>query len=289
MKAIWIAGWQILYEVNSQGHEFKPGKRGKAGALQLKPLPYVRWQVHGRSRGPKYQMLAQVARTGRRLMAAYATFGKLAEIAGQNTRDRRGWVLNKDDSPCVVEDLIFYTGFPQKAVEESLAVLSDPQAAWIEFREFPAFPENPGVSGKSGPLHEPEPEHEHEHEPEPKAPQKRGPGDNLGTTASAAAKNKSSYSAAAFRTGVMTILQLCPERGGSAQNGHDHRSLLQAGGHVMAGRLGENIEAVVLDCLTMADRIAKDSGNTQKTAMARWLGWFKKRLEERGHEWEYAT
>jgi len=120
--AYQIAEWLERYEVNYRGHEAKPGDD-----LQVGPLRFIRLKVHGHRQGAGFRQMRK--RAGKRAYETFGMFCKFLEIAGNQSRDNRGYLLNERDQPATVEDLAFILDTEQSRVEAALAVLVD--VGWI--------------------------------------------------------------------------------------------------------------------------------------------------------------
>jgi hypothetical protein len=155
---IRITEWIERYEVNSKGHEAKPGE-----ALREGPLPFIRLKAYGQVHSAGYRQL--LAAAGPESPGIFGIFVKFLELAGNRRREERGVLFNHKDKPASAQDLAFLLGFPLEKIERAIEVLID--IGWIEvsphtplqhnttqynttqasanFPEFPAQPEKPGV------------------------------------------------------------------------------------------------------------------------------------------------
>lgn len=166
-RAYRIKEWVERYEVDEKGACARPGK-----TLRAAPLEYVRWKVNGHIHGPGYRRLIQVAQKPARIEAAIATFAKLLEIAANQDREHRGWILTDRQESATIADLAFYTGFRPKTIELGLDVLCHPDVAWVEVSEFSRIcAEFPGVPGNSAPKRNETELNETEHEEKQKQKQ----------------------------------------------------------------------------------------------------------------------
>lgn len=142
MASAWrIREWDQRYEVNARNRAAKPGQ-----TLRLGPLEYIRLPVWGYTLNKGYRRLKSAARTARRLEAAMCLWPKLLQLAGDNERGWRGWLLNEDGGPAEIQDFVYATGFRRQTVAIGLEVLADPKVRWIERADVP---EVPGISRKS--------------------------------------------------------------------------------------------------------------------------------------------
>jgi len=122
-----IADWIERYEVNSKG---QPARQGDE--LRVKPLEYIRQKVHGRSQGPGYRKLLEVA--GKRKAAGvFGIFKKCLEIAGDAKREDRGVLPDADE-------IAFLTSFPLSQVQYAIEVML--KIGWIS-QEIPENAGNP--------------------------------------------------------------------------------------------------------------------------------------------------
>jgi len=128
--------WIQRYEVSIKGREPKNGEELRAG-----PLSYVRLKVYGHRQGAGYRRLQLVA--GNRLMEVFGIFCKLLEISGNQTRERRGKLLNEKDEPATIDDIAFILGISAEQVKFAIDKLCE--VGWI-------ISPNPEISGKSGTL-----------------------------------------------------------------------------------------------------------------------------------------
>lgn len=133
MKAYRITDW-FRYEVDKDGHAVSVPT--PIDSLRIAPLPYVRWRVNGHRQGDGYGRLAEAAGSASRLEAAICTFGRLIELAADENREYRGWILNHRKEPATMADLVRYTKFRAKTLEIGLEVLCHVDAHWLESVEF---------------------------------------------------------------------------------------------------------------------------------------------------------
>ena len=297
MDAYYIAEWQERYEVGYDGREAKAG-----GELKAKPLDYVRLAAHGRSTSAGSAALRRAAGTGQRYLNAYGVFCKLLEIAADNPRERRGWILNHRDRPATAEDIAGLTGFPLKAVTAALGHLNGTGVGWIGRAEYGEHFPIPQTSRNSAKLAEPsksctpsrtEPEHETKHNPNPK-PNANASGSDSGKTDGKGSGGNSpealpDFAADAFVSvlaGKLEIGQM--KQGGKRQHNADLACLRKVAAHIAAGHLGDT-GAALERCILAADAIAKDARDPNTPKIDRPAAVFQKRinaaLEKRGHAW----
>lgn len=321
--AYHIVGWPDVYEVNQKGRKYDPASSDK---LRQKPLRYVRWRVAGRRPGEGYLGLERASRpqtaagwlwshslglsAAGRMMVAYATFGKLVEIAADNGSDRRGWIVDNSGIPMGPRDVAFCTRFPERYVKVGLTVLCDQRIAWLEVAPVPWDVASPGNGGRApgqniwipGTAREtliyipdtlngrldtrPEGQHEGSWGLEASKPTCGSEKIPLTTSGGTAEDPELADQARAFAKAVGDIFGVGKNGGGAFQAGRDLMVLAKAGEHVMSGDLGVNRQKAIEDCVLRA----KDLVRCHKTGkvgnpIACWLAWFKGQLATRGKEW----
>lgn len=136
----FIRDWHTRYEVNAKGGGADDGDK-----LRLKPLEFVRWQVRGRDIGIGLRRVNKIA--GEEFApSVFGVFAKLVEIAAQEKRGRRGYVLTSDGEPMTVADISEACGWSEIVISRALTVLTHDRVQWVqlvnlpEFREFPEIP-----------------------------------------------------------------------------------------------------------------------------------------------------
>ncbi len=136
----FIRDWHTRYEVNAKGGGADDGDK-----LRLKPLEFVRWQVRGRDIGIGLRRVNKIA--GEEFApSVFGVFAKLVEIAAQEKRGRRGYVLTSDGEPMTVADISEACGWSEIVISKALTVLTHDRVQWVqlvnlpEFREFPEIP-----------------------------------------------------------------------------------------------------------------------------------------------------
>jgi len=133
MAECWrITQWVERYEVGSDGKALTDLTK----PIRATPLPYVRYKVNGHKDGGGYKRLKLVAGTPAKLLSCVAVFSKLLELAADEPRDLRGWILNERDEPATVDDIMLFTGFNKSSINTALQILSDARLAWIELDDF---------------------------------------------------------------------------------------------------------------------------------------------------------
>jgi len=152
--------------LNDKGQPAKQGDK-----LRVRPLEYIRSKVHGRARGAGF--LAMQHRAGDKTYQVFGLFQKFLEIAGCESHEHRGQLLNARGKPATITDLAFILGASTEQVEHAMQILTDNEVGWIsevDNNEFQEFQENleshqnrpvsehkqhqiPEIPGKSGALY----------------------------------------------------------------------------------------------------------------------------------------
>ena len=135
ITAWYITDWDQRYECNDQNRPVRD--RAKARA---KRLPWIRMKVSGRAMSDGYRRLQAAVGSSRNLEGVFATWCKLLELAADQPRELRGWVLDGNGQPATVEDLCFWTGFSARTIEYALKALSDLRIRWICKSTLPPKP-----------------------------------------------------------------------------------------------------------------------------------------------------
>lgn len=135
----FIRDWHTRYEVNAKGGGADDGDK-----LRLKPLEFVRWQVRGRDIGIGLRRVNKIA--GEEFApSVFGVFAKLVEIAAQEKRGRRGYVLTSDGEPMTVADISEACGWSEVVISKALAVLTHDRVQWVQLVDFPEFREFPEI------------------------------------------------------------------------------------------------------------------------------------------------
>lgn len=119
-----ITDWHNRYEVGSRGGKPKDGE-----PLRVGPLEFIRLNAHGRSQGPGYRRLLDIA--GERTMQVFGIFCKFLEIAGNECKDKRGTLYNESGKPATPDDLAFILSVPLDQVKHAIVVLCDKKVKWL--------------------------------------------------------------------------------------------------------------------------------------------------------------
>lgn len=140
-----IREWEIRYEVNAKGDAWSEGQEKRRIALS-----YVRMTVHGRAMTRSNRRLNALA--GDDAPAVFGVFGKLMELAADNTKDLRGWIVDSDGTPFTPDDIADILQWPVAIIDKALNILSSNDLRWIEKAPISDFSgELRGTPGNSAP------------------------------------------------------------------------------------------------------------------------------------------
>jgi len=150
-KVYRIANWVSRYEVTQKNHPSKgviPMECRRVG-----PLLYVRSKVHAMSMGEGLDDLFALAwRPGSlRHWAIFGIFHKLLEIAADQGRERRGWLLDGDGRPITPSRFAkrFHEIESEGQIAEAFEMLV--RNKWLEEHELEMIPgdfrESPEIPG----------------------------------------------------------------------------------------------------------------------------------------------
>jgi len=149
MKVYCIVDWDSRYEVSDKGSEYRPGDRKKAN------LKYVRLAVHGKSEGVGWKRLRRAV-GNENVLTAFGLFSKLLELAADQEREFRGYLLDEQQQPALAEYMEMLWGIPQDIISQYLPKLVE--IGWIAETDFQGisgdFGRIPETSGKSGKIPE---------------------------------------------------------------------------------------------------------------------------------------
>ena len=155
MLAYRIVGWKQRYEVGDNSKVSPAGKPMEK--LRKSPLNYVRLKVYGHKLGPAFRRMTKLAWGFGEAMppAAFGVFCKLLELAADQQREYRGWILDEKQQPMQVSQIAELIGWTDVAIiKKSLEILTDETIGWVELKEFsqipPAAGERGGDKGKEG-------------------------------------------------------------------------------------------------------------------------------------------
>lgn len=142
MLAYRIVDWMGLYEVTLKGHKAK--KDTSMEELRSASLAYIRIVVHGHSLSASYRrMVKKASALGSMMeMSCFGLFIKLLEVAADQEREYRGWILDDRQRPVnaarIADLLDIYGG----KVQELLEILMDDDVSWVELAELPVSLQN---------------------------------------------------------------------------------------------------------------------------------------------------
>lgn len=138
-----IREWESRYEVNSKNRVWTDGDEKRAGALE-----YIRLPVSGHLLGKGFRRLNRVA--GKNAPAVFGVFVKLLEIAGDNSHDLRGLIVEFDGKPMDAASIAETLDWDENTVQKALNALCDKDLGWVECIEAPGLSRTfPEISGKS--------------------------------------------------------------------------------------------------------------------------------------------
>ena len=148
MLAYRITGWNQRYEVGDNDKVAPTGK--PMGKLRKSPLKYVRLKVYGHQLAPAFRRMTKKAWGFGEAMPA-ATFGvfcKLLELAADQQREFRGWILDERQQPTKAEQIAELIGWTDvDIIKRALEILTDETIDWVELIEFPQIPPEAGEKG----------------------------------------------------------------------------------------------------------------------------------------------
>ena len=136
-----IVEWRELYEVTDKSSPANTGT--PAEKLQKGPLKYVRFRVYGRRQTEAYRNLLRKAWLHGTMMelAVFGLFGKLLELAADQAREFRGWILDRKQQPMTAKKIAETLSILDvNCVRKGLDLLADPEVGWIEIAKFPGQP-----------------------------------------------------------------------------------------------------------------------------------------------------
>ena len=113
----------------------------RARQLKAGPLEWVKLQVYGHRSSPAYRRLIEKAQGRHGPWAPAATMGvwcKLLELAADEPRPLRPYILDEDDRPADAAYLAWLLMIPPEVVAAALEVLVD--VRWIEQVEVETWP-----------------------------------------------------------------------------------------------------------------------------------------------------
>ena len=166
MDAYKIVEWLEHYEVTEKS---KPATaQTPIESLRVSKLPYLRWKNNGHSLGPAYRRMNKKAwQFGNAMQpATFGVFGKLIELAADQKRPFRGWILDERQRPMTDKMIAELLEWDVDVVARAMEILTDESVKWLEILEFPLIPpdsrnegepcrqESPAFGGElGGPLY----------------------------------------------------------------------------------------------------------------------------------------
>lgn len=126
--AYFITDWESRYEVSEKGTAYKSGDKKRA------KLQYVRLAVHGKNEGIGWKKLRRAAGDEFALLL-FGLFCKLLELAADQEREFRGYLLDEKRQPASPEYMEIIWGIPQSIIEKYLPKLAE--IGWIEKKMLP--------------------------------------------------------------------------------------------------------------------------------------------------------
>jgi len=155
MEAYRIVDWW-RYEVTEKGHLAKFDTPFEQ--LRKKPLEYIRWTNFGHRLGPAFRKLIKKAWPyGPGIAeATFGIFGKCMELAADQTREYRGWILDEKQNPMDAKAIAELLEWDADVVARAMEILCCPEIQWLEFKPFSPlrreFPANRGALSTSIPA-----------------------------------------------------------------------------------------------------------------------------------------
>ena len=146
MKAYRITDWDKKFEVNKRGQpttEYIPMDYRRKGELK-----FIRIPVKGLNIDPLLdEILSRGWKPGELFhWAVWGVYVKLVEIAADQEREYRGWLLDNNQKP--IDAAYFAKRFREepnhRLIAEIFDFLSHPAVNLLEIHEIPDFPENSG-------------------------------------------------------------------------------------------------------------------------------------------------
>ena len=146
MQAYRIVDWAKDYEVGRKGQQltsYIPVEGRRKG-----PLKFVRLKVNGLSIGPALDEIISRCWQPDTLFhwAVLGIFDKLLEIAGDQEREYRGWILDQKQKPITPKS--FAKRFREqdtKLIKKVFDILCHSDVNLLEFHEIPEIPGNSGT------------------------------------------------------------------------------------------------------------------------------------------------
>jgi len=130
MNAYKITDWDKNYEVTKDG---KPATE-KSRNIRKTSLCYVRLAVQGHNPSMSYREMLQKA-NGKGMMV-FGVFCKLLELAANQPRNYRGWLLDTKGNPMTANRIAFALCCNTSDIDFALQVLTDKDIGWVADTQF---------------------------------------------------------------------------------------------------------------------------------------------------------
>lgn len=146
MQAYRIVDWDKDYEVGRKGQQltsYIPVEGRRKG-----PLKFVRLKVKGLSIGPILdEIISRCWQPGTIFhWAVLGIYDKLLEIAADQEREYRGWILDQKQKPLTPQGFAKRFREPDaRLIKRVFDILCHPDVNLLEFREIPEIPGNSGT------------------------------------------------------------------------------------------------------------------------------------------------
>jgi hypothetical protein len=140
MNAYRITDWDKNYEVTKDG---KPASE-RSKNIRKTPLSYIRLAVQGHNPSMNYREMLQKAR-GKGMMV-FGVFCKLLELAANQPREYRGWLLDTKACPMAADRIAFALCCDTGDINFALQVLTDKDIGWVS--ENPFQPEQTQIASE---------------------------------------------------------------------------------------------------------------------------------------------
>ena len=138
MQAYRIVDWRKRYEVTKKGR--KAVGNEPMAELRKTPLDYLRSKNYGHSIGPALQYILDNAWRDNQIFewSVFGLFQKMLEIAADQEREYRGWLLDKDQMPIYAAQIAkMFRSNQSQLFQDVLDILCNPAVRWLELAEFP--------------------------------------------------------------------------------------------------------------------------------------------------------
>jgi len=277
---LYVIDWPDHYEVNRDGGRWAGGQQKR-----LAPLAFVRSYVFGPGGDNlAYTEAAQIVAEkygAEAWIVAWGLFEKLLEVAARQKSHLRGYLLGRRQSPISPRMLATITCFTNDQITKGLEILTDPDIAWLQWRDMPVAEAVADVGDKSRQtptLQEQEPKPNKKTNKNNET-QNGDPGDDIdGKDLGLDSASASKATALPFDHGKTLLLlkgHLWPPGATQAQLNGDYTCLVRIATAIGHGELGDPADAANR-CITQARHFATCQGNR----MAMFSAWFTKQLPD---------